>query len=177
MGIMRLSLAAGLSAVAFAALAQDKPKEINACDLLTDQEVSEVIGRPVEPAVRRDAGYEQEGMYSSTCLWRVAADKGKADPTKPMGGASFAILNVQNWPAHRNPSDFLKSFRVASREKIISSPTVELSGIGDEALWWGDGVAVKKGSISFGMSVHLVDDRDKRRPFAEELAKKVAPRL
>jgi hypothetical protein len=177
--VRTITLAAALGALTATAwaAAQEKPKQINACELLSAEEVAKVIGQAVDPSDRRDSGYVKEGMYSSTCLWRVTADKGKSDPTKPMGGASFAILNAQSWPADKDPSEFLESFRHAAKEGIIPAPPVELKGIGEEAIWWGDGVAVKKGSMSFGVSVFLPNDREKNRPLAEQLAKMVEPRI
>lgn len=165
------------------AAAQEKGAEINACTLLTEQEVEAAIGRDVDPGLRRDAGrtgdgaYPDTGSYSSTCLWRVAADRDKADPNRPLGGASFVILNAMNWPPGSGESKkFLQSFRDAAEHNVIPSKPVALN-IGEEALWWGDGVAVRKGDTSFGISVHLVGEKPAQRGIEEKLAAQIAPRL
>jgi hypothetical protein len=48
---------------------------------------------------------------------------------------------------------------------------------GDDALWWGDGVAVRKGDISFGVSVHIRVEKTAERSMEESLAKKIVPKL
>jgi hypothetical protein len=49
--------------------------------------------------------------------------------------------------------------------------------IGDDSLWWGDGVAVRKGDISYGVSVHSVSQRSLERQMEETLASKIVERL
>jgi hypothetical protein len=50
--------------------------------------------------------------------------------------------------------------------------------IGDEGLWWGDGVAARKGDRSFGISVFLQNgDKAAQRKMEEALARKIASRL
>jgi hypothetical protein len=150
---------------------------INACDYLSSEEVSAVLGMPVEAGVRDDAGLTRDEAYSSTCLWRVAADRGKADPNRPLGGASFAILNAQSWPAGTGTGKkFLEDFRDAGRNHEIAMIPVAVD-MGDEALWWGSGIAVLKGDITVGLSVHLVTDRRRERALAETLAAKIVAKL
>jgi hypothetical protein len=163
--------------IAGTAGAAEPAKGIDACTLLAEAEVSAAMGLQVEKGVRRDSGRTDQGAYSSTCLWRVAADKDVNDPTKPLHGARFAILNVQHWDkGSAGPKTFLNSFRAAADEHIIKNKPVALK-IGDESIWWGDGVAVRKGDVSFGMSVHLVTEREKERGMAEDLATKVLKKL
>ncbi|HEX4050450.1 MAG TPA: hypothetical protein VHY19_06200 [Steroidobacteraceae bacterium] len=50
--------------------------------------------------------------------------------------------------------------------------------IGDEALWWGDGVAVRRGAESFGVSVVVNSaDRAQRRVWEEALAREILTRM
>ena len=167
------------------ALAADSPTHkatpINACTLLSAEEVSQVIGIPVDGGARHDAGWvdndTEHGAYSSTCLWRATADRNAADPKLPAGGASFAILNVFSWPVgSQEAGSFLQKFRDAAENNLIPSKPVPLK-IGDEALWWGDGVAVKSGHVAFGISVHLVNGRPKERGMEETLGAKLAGRV
>ncbi len=162
---------------ATAVVAAEPAKELNACDMLTDADVSTAMGLQVEKGMRRDSGRTKEGAYSSTCLWRVAADKDVNEPDKPLRGARFAILNAMRWDkGSAGPASFLNGFRAAAEEHIIKNKPVALK-IGDESIWWGDGVAVRKGDVSFGMSVHLVTGREKERGMAEGLAEKVLKKL
>jgi hypothetical protein len=160
------------------------PLPINACALLTDGEVSAVLGARVSPGERHDSGtvksgeYVSAGTYSSTCLWRIASEgPPPSDPNLSLGGASYAILNAMQWPAGSGQAkNFLQSFRDAAKQGVIDQLPVALK-IADDALWWGDGVAVCKGDRSFGISVHLVGQRDKERRMEEALANKIAARL
>lgn len=165
--------------------AMDSPP-INACALLNDDEVSAVVGTKVAPGQRRDDGevggkgdYAPVGTYSSTCFWQFHADaSGEDDPTLPMGGKRFAILNAMVWPAGGgDAAKFLQSFHDAFKNEIIPSDPVAVD-IGDEGLWWGDGVAVRKGDRSFGISVFLQNgDKPTQRKMEESLARKIAARL
>jgi hypothetical protein len=182
-----LAVAGGaLAAAASIALAADsapahKATPINACTLLSANELSQVIGVPVDAGARKDDGWVDNdsihGAYSSTCLWRATADRGAADPNLPAGGASFAILNVFSWPVgSQEAGSFLQKFRDAAENNLIPSKPVPLK-IGDEALWWGDGVAVKSGHVAFGISVHLVNGRPKERQMEETLGATLAGRV
>jgi hypothetical protein len=160
------------------------PLPINACTLLTDDEVAAVLGARVGPGESHDSGtiesgnYVAAGTYSSTCLWRVASEgPPPSDPNLSLGGASYAILNAMQWPVGSGQAkNFLQSFRDAAKEGVIDQLPVVLK-IGDDALWWGDGVAVCKGDRSFGISVHLVGGRNQERRMEEALAKKIVARL
>jgi hypothetical protein len=71
----------------------------------------------------------------------------------------------------------LQSFRAAAKSNLIPTHPVALD-IGDDSLWWGDGVAVRRGAVSLGISVVLHSaDRDKRRVWEESLAKEILARL
>ena len=176
-----LALIALSSDGAEAAGAAHKATPIDACALLTSDEVSEVIGVKVDAGSRRDDGWvdndSTHGAYSSTCFWRATADRNLADPSLSMGGASYAILNVFSWPPGSNEAgSFLQKFRDAAESNLIPSKPVPLK-IADEALWWGDGVAVKSGTVAFGISVHLVGGRPKERQMEETLGAKLAGRV
>ena len=158
---------------------------INACALLSGEEVAAAVGAKVIPGERRDEGDvvaqgqdAPPGTYSSTCFWRFSADDAREDnPTLPMGGKRFAILNAMIWPKPEDAATFLQSFHDAFKNDIIPNDPVEIK-LGDEGLWWGDGTAVRKGNISIGMSVFLQNgDKASQRKMEEALARKVIPRL
>ena len=159
---------------------------INACALLSTEEVTAAVGAPVTPGDRRDegevggkGGYAPAGTYSSTCIWQFVLDTHfDADPNLPMGGKRFAILNAMVWPKTEDAAGFLQSFRDAFKHDIIPTDPIAITSMGDEALWWGDGTAVRKGKISIGMSVFLQGgDKEAQRVMEEQLARKILPRL
>lgn len=132
------------------------PPRIDACSLLQQQEIERAIGQPVETGARRDAGMESNGAWSSSCIWMVpAARAATPDAGKPSGGRSFVILNAMQWPLGSGRAhEFLDSFREAAASGVLPRAP-EPRHFGDEALWWGDGLAVRKGDVSFGLSVHV----------------------
>lgn len=157
---------------------------VDACALLTDAEVASTLKLSVMPADRRDDGNLDdrpgyEGSYSSTCVWRVKEDQNMDSVDLPMAGMRFAILNAITWPkASGKAKNFLQSFHDAAEHEIIPSKPIPLEGIGEDALWWGDGVASRKGDVSFGISVFLQNgDKDTQRTMEEALARKIAGRL
>ena len=163
-----------------------KGGSVNACALLSDEDVSSIVGVKVTKGERRDDGevggkgdYAPLGTYSSTCFWQFSADAvGDTDPTLPMGGKRFAILNVMSWPSGgEDAAKFLQSFRDAFKHDIIPNDPVSVD-IGDEGIWWGDGVAARKANKSFGVSVFLQNgDKATQRKMEESLARKVVGRL
>ena len=159
-----------------------QPAPIDACALLTDEDVTASLGRKVHAGERRDSGFVEspvvtKGTYSSTCFWRLGEAPPETDASDSLGGTSYVILNAMQWPAGTDDSrKFLQSFRDAAKEGVIDQTPVALE-IGQEALWWGDGVAVRKGRRSFGISVHLIGERAKERGLEEALAKMIVRKL
>ncbi len=155
----RLALLLGLAVLrifaASAAPAGASPP-VDACELLRPSEIARVIGAAVEPGRRDDAGLGTNGVWSSSCVWTLQAEKDRpADPTAPLGGRSFVILNAMQWPLGSGRAhEFLDSFRKAAADGILPH-ALSTRRFGDEALWWGDGLAVCRQDVSFGLSVHL----------------------
>jgi len=167
---------------------------INACALLSDKEVAATVGAEVQPGERHDQGdvggkgeYALNGTYSSTCVWRfVDTEEDEAGKMldqmqgieRPLGGRRFAILNAMVWPAGSGEAaKFLQSFHDAFKSGEIPSDPVPVK-VGDEGLWWGDGVAARKGDKSFGISVFLQNgDKPAQRTMEESLARRIAKRL
>jgi hypothetical protein len=147
--------------------------EINACALLTAAEISSAIGMAVDGGRRQDDGMQEDGQYSSSCIWMIEPNQPR-DPAAKLGGRRFVILNVMQWPEGRNlAGKFLQAFRDSSDKGVIpSKPTPRK--FGDEALWWGDGLAVRKGDVSFGLSVFIPNPNVARTSALEE---KLAPQV
>ncbi len=153
--------------------------QLDACTLLEPAEISEVVGLPVHPGIRQDVGYESDGSYSSACLWAIKARKETSQPgTSTSLDRSFAILHVMNWPSGSGQSaKYLQAFRDAALQGEIPSDPVPRD-VGDEALWWGDGLAVRQGDTGFGISVLLAgSETGEPGAFEEILAPFVLRRL
>ncbi|MEJ0035360.1 MAG: hypothetical protein WDO68_04660 [Gammaproteobacteria bacterium] len=164
-------------------LAKDAAPTIDACALLDARDIEKVLGMPVEKGSRRDSGLESNGAYSSACVWMLTAERGhEADPAAPLGGRSFVILNALRWPQGSDGAkSYLQAFREASDSGVLPSKP-DARQFGDEALWWGDGLAVRRREVSFGVSVFLprqAGAQPKTRPGEREerLAKVVLSRL
>jgi hypothetical protein len=155
------------------------PAAINACPLLTPEEVSAVVGKKVGTGQPYDDGITNQGAHSTACIWAAPLPPGvEPDPTRRLGGRGFVILNIMNWPG--GPSDarkFLDGFQKAFGQHEIDSKPVPVDVGADASLWWGDGVAARKNGVSFGISVAQFGARATREPQAESLAKLVVKRL
>lgn len=146
-------LAAGV-ALASSSFAKDAGLVIDACSLLTAADIKKELGLSVEAGSRRDSGLESNGAYSSACVWLFTSERERqADPDAPLGGRSFVILNALRWPEGSDGArTYLQAFREASDSGVLPKQPSARS-LGDESLWWGDGLAVRKGTVSFGVSV------------------------
>jgi len=162
-------------------LATEAPT-IDACALLDTSDIRSALGIEVEQGSRRDSGIEPNGAYSSSCVWLFKGENDLPhDRNAPLGGRSFVILNAQRWPDDREgPRSFLNAFRDANESGVLPEPVPRQ--LGDEALWWGDGLAVRRRDVSFGISVFTPRDpsaRMKAQPGEREtrLAKAILKRL
>ena len=163
-----------LCALAMAGGSQAAPASPSACALIDKDEVAAAVGGKIEAAEPNDAGTTEDGAYSSTCLWKVTGLAPlPAKPDAPFNGAAFAMLNTITWPAGSGlAKKYLEDFRDAAKQNLIDQNPVPVQA-GDEALWWGDGVAVRKGDVSFGVSVHVGTDKKAEQAMEEKLAKKI----
>ncbi len=159
--------------------AADGAKPVDACALLTAEDVSGVVGAKVDAGERNDAGAVDGGGFSSTCVWTIAGAPvpSPAGVEAPFNGARFAMLNAITWPAGSGQAEkYLADFYQAAKDNLIDNNPVAVK-IGDDALWWGDGVAVRKGDVSFGVSAHVGTDKAQEQAMEEALARKAAGRL
>lgn len=172
--LVSVTVAAMLAGAMFTtAHAAETLLEINACELLTPAEISAVVGLPVDNGRRQDEGMARDGQYSSACIWTIEPGK-PLDQTAPGRGRRFVILNAQRWPAGKDMAKkFLQAFHESADQGVIANKPVPRK-FGDEALWWGDGLAVRRGDVSFGLSVFM-PKRDVARTSAME--EKLAPHV
>jgi hypothetical protein len=146
--------------------------EINTCHLLTSEEIAAAIGAKVKEGERRDEGWQADGSYSSACIWMVESG---SNPSPNPRARRFVILHAMQWPVGREMAGkYLQSFRKSAEQGVIrSAPTPR--NFGDEALWWGDGLAVRKGDVSFGVSVFMPDAASNQPARTSVLEEKLAP--
>jgi hypothetical protein len=154
-------------------------ERIDACALLLPSEISRVVGVSVDAGARHDQGFQPDGTYSSTCLWVVKLEQPQPVGSRtPFDGKSGVILNVIRWPLGSGKAhEFLDSFYTAYLHgEIPAQPRARK--IGDDALWWGDGLAVRSRDIGFGLSI-AVSGSDPGRPGIreEQLAQYVLDRI
>jgi len=153
------------------------PAPIDACKLLTAAEIAAATGTKVGVAIPVGGGSTADNSYSSTCVWGVAEDSGRTTIDGPLKGTNFVMLNAWSWvPGTTGPGHFLQEFRDAAKNNLIDTTPVPIS-LGDEALYWGDGVAVRKGAKNFGISVHVVGGKPTEQTMETALARKVLERL
>jgi hypothetical protein len=119
---------------------------IDACSLLPTTAIHKALGREIGEPQRSDSGYVAGGAFSSTCMWTVSLDLSAGASKRRM-----VILHAMRWPTGKADT-FLEQFYEAARNGELPRKPVPRK-IGDDALWWGDGVAVRKGDVSFGISV------------------------
>jgi hypothetical protein len=146
----------------------------NACTLIAKEDVARIVGGAVDTADRMDDGKTEDGAYSSTCVWKVTGlPPLPAKPNAPFGGAAFAMLNTITWPAGSGQAKkYLEDFRDAAKQDLIDQTPVPVQA-GDEALFWGDGVAFRRGDVSFGVSVHVGTDKKQEQALETALAQKI----
>jgi hypothetical protein len=144
---------------------------IDACTLLSATAIHKELKRVVGEPQRTDSGYVEGGAYSSTCLWTITLSQ-DTKPTK----RRLVILHAMRWPRGK-AATFLEQFYAAAQNGELPHQPVPRK-IGDDALWWGDGVAVRKGDVSFGISV-LVEgvSLDEAGRIEEALARQVLHRV
>jgi len=158
--------------------AAEPVKERNACSLVSSADIASVTGGQVRPGERNDSGTVERGGYSATCLWKIDGLPKLQKDGEPFEGTPFVMLNTIDWPAGGGMAKkYVEDFRDAARQDLIPAAPVEVKTIGDDSLFWGDGVAVAKGDVSFGISVHVGTDKKAEQTMEEALARKIAPKL
>jgi hypothetical protein len=162
--LMALAL---LVAMPLASATAKPPPSIDACALLDAAQIAQVLGQAVDAGVHHDAGVESNGAWSSSCVWTFTADRAAAGAAA-LKTRRFVMLNAMQWPPGSGRAhEFLDAFRDAAAQGVLAqAPTVR--PFGDEALWWGDGLAVRQGDVSFGLSVHVPRTSVKTPGAAEE---------
>jgi hypothetical protein len=144
-------------------------QDIDACSLLQAAEIAHAVGRTVDPGLRMDAGAQPDGAWSSSCVWLLrSANEPPMGAKLDLRGRSFVMLNAMQWPAGSGKAgSFLDGFRDALASGVLAGP-LSPRKFGDEAFWWGDGLAVRRRDTSFGLSVRIASGRAGLPGAAEE---------
>ncbi len=136
-----LSLAG--AAVALPSHAAGVAPDIPACALLASDEVAAAFGEVVAETERPPVGGAAGQGRMTTCFW-MPADGGP--------GATVSLL-VWSWPERHPAADgFLEAFRLAEHPDRL--PPVAVA-VGEEALWDGDRLHVRQGSVGFTLAASL----------------------
>ena len=156
-----------LLATALPGHAAETAAEIPACPLLSDDALAEAFGKPVTAAEQPPSGGGPGAGRMTTCLW-TPADGGL--------GATVSLI-VWSWPpGHPGAAGYLEAFRAS---EYADRPVPETIAIGDDAVWDGDRLHVRKGDVSFTLatSLNALDPTPDARPRLETLAAEVVARL
>jgi hypothetical protein len=147
--------------------AAETAAEIPACPLLSGDAIAEVFGKPVTAAEQPPSGGGPGAGRMTTCIW-TPADGGL--------GATVSLI-VWSWPpGHPGAAGYVEAFRASGYPDRAPPETV---AIGDDALWDGDRLHVRKGDVSFTLatSLNALDATPDARPRLEALGAEVASRL
>jgi len=178
--VLSLTLLSAFAAAGSARAADaPRPTPIDACGLLTPDDIASVTGKKAGAPISGGDEDTSDGSRSSTCVWKLAGDAGAGTQAldAPLQGSNYAVLNIQSWPQGSDGArKFVEDFRDAAEHDLIPAKPVTVQ-VGDEALYWGDGVAVRKGNVSFGISVHLVGGKPTEQAMEEALAKTILGKL
>lgn len=164
---LSLALALLLPGGALPASAADTPADIDACPLLTAAEVGTAFDETVEAAEQEPMGGGAGRGRQTLCFWT------------PEGGALGATVSLAVWswpPGHPGAAGSIEAMAAAATP---GRPAPEAVAIGDEAVWDGDRLHVRLGSIVFTLAAsrNALDDAANARPALEALARKVVQRL
>ena len=147
--------------------AAEAPADIPACPLLTTTEVGAAFAETVEAAEQAPIGGGAGRGRQTMCFWM------------PAGGALGATVSLAVWswpPGHPGAAGSIEAIRAVADPEY---PRPETVAIGDDAVWDGDRLHVRLGSVVFTLaaSLNALDAPPDARPALEELAAKVVERL
>jgi hypothetical protein len=139
------ALAAITTASLLSGTASAAPAEVAACPLLTTDEVAAALGEPLVAAEQDPMGGGEKQGRMTTCIWT---------PANSGLGPTMSLI-LWSWPpGSPGAARFIEAFRIVA-EDYPDLPTPESVAIGDEALWDGTGMHVRKGDMSFSLSTSL----------------------
>ena len=136
-----LSLAGATAALP--ANADEIAPDIPACPLLSSELVATAFGQAVAETERPPVGGSAGQGRMTTCFW-TPADGGL--------GATVSLL-VWSWPeGHPAAEGFLEAVRLADHPNRPAPAAID---VGEAALWDGDRLHVRQGSVGFTLAASL----------------------
>jgi hypothetical protein len=150
-------------ALCAAALPSIARGDTDACTLLTQAEVGSAVGVPV------GAGAHVTPTYVKTCVWNPAP-----------GGSVIKSVTVflQTAAAYDSGKQQITAARMAAG---ANGTSIKAAAVGDDSYYFvaGDqvGLLVKKGSLSFKVTVYATLAVDKKEAMELTLAKSVVAKL
>ena len=136
--------------------------DTDACTMLTPAEIGSAIGGPVA------AGSHVTATYVKTCVWNSA------------GGSAIKSVTVflQTAAAYDSGKQQITAARMAAG---ANGTSIKSAAVGDDAYYFvaGDqvGLLVKKGAVSFKVTVYATLPVDKKEAMELTLAKAVVAKL
>lgn len=133
----------------------DASKSFDVCRLLSAADIRAELGIDVATGQLHDIGFDEKlAAHSWSCIWFFREQtSGSSDSYQMNDGKRFVILNLMRWSKRDNRAyEYLQGFRRAAETGELPRAPMTRS-MGEEALWWGDGLAVRQGLVGFGVSV------------------------
>lgn len=154
------------------------PKVIDACSLLTSQEIEGIQGAPLKDT--KPSANAQGGLTVSQCyfLLPVAADSIVLTVTQKADGSNSSDPK-QSWEKIFHGDKEAESAR--EEEESKSAPPEKVAGLGDEAFWaprrFGGTIYVLKGNVYISISVGGSGEQATKLQKSKALAENALKRL
>ncbi len=150
---------------------------VDACALLSDEEVGAAFARTFSPAESGPpvGGGEKQGAMT-LCSWESPGAEVAGDFGASIRNTVFINLMVWSWPAGGGGGEgYMKSFIDAARAQNLPEP--EPVTLGEAAHWTGDMMNVRQGDVTMTLSLSGPIDAAALRTAAESLARSALGRL
>jgi hypothetical protein len=142
----------------------------DACTLLTQKQVADAVGVPV------NSGAHTTPTYLKTCTW--------ASPTGAAKGVKVVTLDLQAADRFAAGKRLMEQSMAAAKvqDKNAASASIASAGIGDDAYYMSTGAGytglmVKKGSVAFKLAIYGDMPNDKKKDVEKALALEVLSKL
>jgi hypothetical protein len=162
--------------------------QIDACGLITSQEIEAVQGSPIKEtksSARSDAGFRvSQCFYTATEFSKsVSLAVMQRDPGRPTTRSpkDFWKERFGRFSGEEKERDKVKEETERKEEKEESVPPKKIDGIGDEAFWasnrFGGVLYILKGDAFISISLGGPDNEDTKIQKSKTLAQKALQRL
>lgn len=126
---------------------------VNACALLTLDEVEAVVGTAMEgPTAGHTAGRGADEGAMTSCSFASKSDTENAAPAEILAELQqswYVTVTVWSWPMEQSAANYVTAMRDAP---MTGEPVRDVEGLGEEAVWNGT-LHVRKGHVSISLDV------------------------